>query len=379
MKNTNCFLGFIAALLIAASSLVCGAESKPVAVELGPPETLLADKQYGLRYFPDEATVIVRTHPNCRVLLAAGIRTVMLEGDSMTRLASPRDVLLPGKAGEFDNGYAGISGAWRAPSGELLAIYHAEDQEGMQRNKEGIPGFYCRIALAVSHNGGAMFEKRGPILTGQLAKVAGGRFDQGVGEPWLLAAPGGRFLYCYYDSHESIGGRGVTICMARCAVADAMKPDAWRKWFDGGFTEPGLGGRDTPVVTSGARDACVVFPQVTYVPALRQFVMLFCMSAWLEGEKPGRSGVYVGFSGDGIHWPGERTQQIWKVPTIPVIGRELAWHTTLVLDDPVSSSLAGWLYYSYSESWGHRPPHKPHYFMRRRIEFKVPPGFGQSD
>lgn len=350
-----------------------------MAVGLGPPEMLLTDGQHGLHYFPDELTVIVRTNPLYRVLLAAGIRTVLLEGDSMARLALPRDVLLPGKAGEFDNGYAGISGAWHAPSGEVLAIYHAEDQEGMPRNKEDIPGFYCRVALAVSRDNGATFEKRGPILDGQVAKVAGGRFDQGVGDPCLFAEPGGEFLYCYYTSHEPVGGRGVTICMARCPVTDAMKLDAWRKYFDGGFTEPGLGGRDTPVVTSGARDACVVFPQVTYVPALRQFVMLFCMSAWLEGEKPGRSGVYVAFSDDGIRWPRERMQQIWKAPTIPVIGREIAWHMTLVLDEPVISSLAGWLYYSYSKSWGHKPPHKPHYFMRRRIEFKPAPGVGRND
>jgi hypothetical protein len=374
MKTLRCFPAHLAAAWMAASLSVGGAELAPVAVELGPPETVLADGQYGLRYFPDEATVIVRTRPNCRVLLAAGIRTVMLEGGSMTRLASPRDVLLPGKAGEFDNGYAGISGACRAPSGELLAIYHAEDQEGMPRNKEGIPGFYCRIALAVSRDDGATFGKRGPILTGQLAKVAGGRFDQGVGDLCLFAEPGGKFLYCYYTSHEPIGGRGVTICLARCAVADAMKPDAWRKWFEGGFTEPGLGGRDTPVVTGGLPDTCAIFPQVSWVPALRQFVMFYCVNAWLESGKQGRSGIYVAYSDDGIHWTRERMQQIWKAPPIPVIGSELAWHPTLALDEPVASSLAGWLYYSYSESWGHKPPHKPHYFMRRRIEFKTMAG-----
>ncbi|MCX6910034.1 MAG: hypothetical protein NTY01_18605 [Verrucomicrobia bacterium] len=379
MKTTHHLFASTAFALIAMSLPVNGAESKPIAVELGKPETLLADRQHGLRYFPDELTVIVRTNPNYRVLLAASIRTVLLEGDSMTRLAPPRDVLLPGKAGEFDNGYAGISGAWRAPSGELLAIYHAEDQEGMPRNKEGIPGFYCRVALAVSRDDGATFEKRGPFLTGQWAKVADGRFDQGVGDPCLFAEPGGEFLYCYYTSHEPVGGRSATICTARCPVADAMKPDAWRKFFEGGFTEPGLGGRDTPVMTSGLPDACAIFPQVTYVPALRQFVMFFCVSAWLESEKQGRSGIYAAFSDDGIRWPRARTQQIWKVPTIPVIGREIAWHATLALDDPVSSSLVGWLYYSYSESWGHKPPQKPHYFMRRRIEFKPAPGVGHSD
>lgn len=375
MRTLNRLAILAAFSLIAALPPVRGTESKFVAVELGPPKTLLADGQHGLHYFPDERTVIVRTNPNHRVLLAAGVRTVLLEGDAMTRLASPRDVLLPGKAGEFDNGYAGIGGVWRAAAGELVAVYHAEDQEGMARNKEGIPGFYCRVALAVSRDDGVTFEKRGLILDGQLKKVAGGRFDQGVGEPCMFAEPGGKFLYCYYDSHEPIGGRGVTICMARCALADAMQPGAWRKFFDGSFSEPGLGGRDTPVVTSGLRDACVLFPHVTYVPALRQFVMLFCVNAWLESGKQGRSGIYAAFSNDGIRWPRERMQQLWKAPTIPVIGRELAWQPTLVLD----TLLAGWLYYSYSESWGHTPPQKPHYFMRRRIEFKPAPGIGQSD
>lgn len=342
-------LAAIAATLLAGLSPIPCAEPAPIGVRLGNPETLLADGQYGLRYFPDERTVIVRANPNYRVLL-------------------------PGKPGEFDNGYAGISGVWRAPPGEMLAIYHAEDQEGMQRDKEGIPGFYCRIALAVSRDDGATFEKRGPILAGQFAEVAGGRFDQGVGEPCLLAEPSGKFLYCYYTSHEPVGGRGVAICVARCPVADAMKPDAWRKFFNGDFTEAGLGGRDTPIVTSGLRDACVLIPHVNHVPALRQFVMLFCVNAWLESEKHGRSGIYAAFSDDGIHWPRERMQQIWKVPTIPVIARELGWQPTLALDKPVGSSLRGWLYYSYSDRWGHKPPHKPHHFMRRRIEFNVAAG-----
>ena len=51
------------------------------------------------------------------------------------------------------------------------------------RNPEAIPGFYCRVGLAVSRDDGTTFVKRGPILTGQLSKIAGGRFDQGVGEP----------------------------------------------------------------------------------------------------------------------------------------------------------------------------------------------------
>ncbi len=338
---------------------------------LGEPEVVLAAGQHGLNYFPDERLCLLRTEPDCRVIMAAGVRSVLLEGRTMTALGSPKDVLLPGKAGEFDNGYAGISGAWRAPSGELLAIYHAEDHEGMKRNDAGIPGFYCRVALAVSKDDGLTFEKRGPVLSGQLAKVAGGRFDQGVGEPCLVAEPSGKFLYTYYSSHERIANRGVQICLARCRIADAMKPDAWQKFHNGGFSEPGLGGRDAPVMVSGTKEADALFPHVVYAPALQKFVMLFCVNAWRERDQPDRSGFYVAFSDDGIHWPRDRVQQLWKTPVIARIGRPVAWHPTLVLDkETKGTKLSGWIYYGYSESWGHRPPHKPHYLVRRHFEWE---------
>lgn len=351
-------------MLIAFGGGVACAQSCP-RVQLGQPETVLANGQLGLKYFPDERLAVVRTQPDCRVIVAAGVASYLLEGPELGKFTTAAKVLDKGRPGEIDNGYAGISATVRAKSGELLAFYHAEDQEGMKSVGNGIPGFHCRVALAVSTDDGRTFEKRGPILSGQWPKDTGGRGDQGVGEPWVLAEPKGEFLYAYYTSHERVNGRGVQICLARCPVADALHPGAWRKFHAGGFTESGLGGKDTPVVTSGHPDADALFPHVIFVPALRQFVMTWCLNAWRERDKPERSGICLAFSDDGIHWPPERMQQVWKVPVIPVIGRELAWHPTFILDG--GTDTRGWLYYGYSENWGHKPPHKPHYLMRRRI------------
>ena len=338
-----------------------------VACKLGEPEVVLTNGQYGLKYFPDEALVIVRTNPNYSVIMAAGVRSVLLEGKTMETLGMPKDVLLPGKVGEFDNGYAGIGCVWHASSENLLAFYHAEDHEDLPRNAAGIPGFYCRVALAVSHDDGMTFEKKGPILSGHLAKVAGGRFDQGVGEHCLLAEPAGQMLYLYYTSHEPIDGRGVQICLARCPAAEALQPGAWQKFYVGGFTEPGLGGRDTPIVTSGVKQADALCPYVVYVAAWRQFVMVFSVNVWREHALPDQSGFYVGFSDDGIHWPRERMQQIWKIPVIAEIGGPVAWHPALVLDTATRNGIQGWIYYGFSENWGHRPPCKGHYLVRRPI------------
>lgn len=361
-------LTLLTALLLAPLAALYAAD-RPVRVELGPPETVLADQALGLRYFPDGRMAVVRTNPDCCVILSAGVSSFRLDGPAMGQFIKATKVLDKGAPGQFDNGYAGINATVQATPGELLAFYHAEDQEGMKTVGNGIPGFYCSVALAVSSDNGATFVKRGQILTGQRAKDPTGPADQGVGEPWVMAEPKGEFLYAYYTSHERVEGRGVQICMARCPMADARQPGAWKKFYGGGFTEPGLGGKDTPVVTSGQPSADALFPHVSFLPALRQFMLTFCLNAWREGAKPEQSGFYVAFSDDGIHWPRQRMQQLWKVPVIAANGREVAWHPTFILEGDTATG--GWLYYGYSENWGYEPPHKPHYLVRRRLTVAV--------
>lgn len=357
--------GFTAIFVLLTASLAgLSAAESAGKIELGPPETVLADQALGLRYFPDGRLAVVRRAPDCRVLVSAGVSSFLLEGPEMNRFVRAAKVLDKGARGEFDNGYAGINAAVRAKTGELLAFYHAEDQEQMKTIGHGIPGFYCQVAMAVSKDDGATFQKIGPILSGQLPKDPNGWPDQGVGEPWVLAEPSGEFFYAYYTSHERVQSREAQICMARCPVADASNPRAWKKYHDGEFAEPGIGGKYTPVVTSGQwQDA--LFPHVAYIASLRQFMMTFCLNAWREAGNAKQSGFYAAFSDDGIHWPRERVKQIWAVPVIARLGYEVAWHPTFIPDDGNGSR--GQLYYGYSKNWGHAPPSRPHYMMRRRM------------
>jgi len=355
-------------LLLVPPFMSC-AELQQMSIELGTPETVLADKALGLRYFPDGRLAVVRTTPDCRVILTSGVSSYLLEGPAMGRFTSATKVLDKGNPGAFDNGYAGINSVVHAKSGELLAFYHSEDHEKMEAIGNGIPGFYCNVALAVSHDEGKTFEKRGPVLSSQRPKDLQGPCDQGDGEPWVLAEPAGEYLFSYYTSHDRADGRGVQICLARCRMAEALNPGAWKKFHAGGFDEPGLGGKDTPVMTSGAPQADAVFPQVVFAPELRQFMMTFCVNAWREAGHAERSGIYVAFSDDGIHWPRERVQKIWTVPVVARIGGEVAWHPTFIPDD--STGTHGWLYYGYSENWGHQPPYTPHYLRRRLLRCRT--------
>jgi hypothetical protein len=363
--NTNYYTGQIKAKPMQADAPV-----GRIVATLGKREVILASGQHGLNYFPDECLAFVQTKPRIRVLMAASVSTYLLEGRDMKSLASRGEVLRPGKPGSFDNGYAGISGVARDPgSGDLLAFYHAEDHEGMPPIPGGIPGFYCSIGLAVSNDDGASFQKLGPVITGSRPKDAKGRSDQGCGDLCVAADADHRYLYLYYTDHSRSDNRGVQICMARCPLdAAAGKVDRWKKYHQGAFEEPGLGGKETPVMSAQSMLADAIFPQVTFVRELGRYIMVFNITVYKEfglGMKPSQSGIYIAYSQDGVHW--STPTQLIAVQSIVSMGKEVGWHPTLLLSAAEDGSAKGWLYYSYSESWGHKPPQTPHYLVGQPI------------
>jgi hypothetical protein len=361
----------------AAKTPQAGMSTGPVdriVARLGKREVFLESGRYGLKYFPDACLAFVQTTPQIRVLMAAGVSTSLLEGWDMKSLVPLGQVLKPGKPGSFDNGYAGISGVARDPgTGQLLAFYHAEDHEGMPPIPGGIPGFYCCIALAMSKDDGASFRKLGPVITASRPKDVRGRSDQGCGDFCVVADADHRHLHAYYCDHSRIDHRGVQICLARCPLNDAGTTGHWRKYYGGGFDEPGLGGKETPVVSASAMHADALFPQVTFVPALRRYVMVFNITLYREfglEANPRQSGIYMASSHDGIHW--SRPVQLVRIHSIPAgLGKEVGWHPTLLLSSVSGASAQGWLYYSYSESWGHKPPQKPHYLVGQPVTFSI--------
>lgn len=351
--------------------------SQNMLVQVGPRELILPAGAQGLNYFPDLCFSLIQTNPTHRVLLAAGVSTWLLEGPDMKSLRTVGKVLTHGPAGSCDNGYAGISSAIRdGASGRLLAFYHAEDQEGRPRNTAGVPGFHCSIALAVSKDDGRSFDKIGPVLTSVAPKMTGNTFDQGCGEPCVIVDRDRRFLLAYYVDHSRWGGRGVQICLARSPLVEGGRPGTWLKYYDGAFSEPGLGGKDTPIVSAKALGADALFPYVTYAAGLGKYVMAFNINAYAElnaGRAPRDSGLYLAHSDDGVHWSPPR--QLLAAYAICQLDKEVVWHPTLMLEavDAGTRTAKGWLYYGYSDRWGHAAPRKPHHLVGHRIELSLKP------
>jgi len=346
-------------------------------VSVGEQEMLLNDNALGLRSIPSLGIGVIENRPGrVRLLLAAGYNSYMLEGTDVKHLtALPRLVLGPGEPGEFDNGAAEVFAVMRSGS-KLYAFYQAEDHEGMPTNTLlGVSGFYLGIGSAESGDDGYTWVKKGQII--RCAKPKEWAIDphqggRGVGLPGGLADASERHFYIYYTDLSTL--QGGQICVARCNLDDGPPlPGNWKKYFQGAFTEPGLGGRETPIID--------LYPSVswygrpTYSKSLGKYVMVFTVNQakeWADGLPPQISGIYLALSDDLIKWSDQ--VKLVSIYAQRVLGKQIATAPTILFDQDDKPS--GWLIYAYSPKLG--TPSLPGlgtplYMVGRRISFGKKP------
>lgn len=363
-------------IIVVAFSLVgrTGAAPLKISVELGEQKTILRSGRFGLEFFPDMAVTVISQSPEFKMLVAADIQTYLMEGTDIEHIKKSSLVIKPGKYDSFENGYVGVSGAYQDPDGKLYAVYHAEDQNGMPKLTGGvIPGFYCSVALASSLDGGRTWEKLGQVITSNKPKewtAYQGQPDRGVGEPWILVSKDGKYRYLYYTDHSRQDNRGVQICMARSPMNQPPTPGNWQKYYNGKFSEPGIGGKDTPIMSVLVfNQAEAMMPNVVYSSFLGKYIMTFNFDVWKEfinntGLKD--SGIYIAYSDDGIHW--SQPEKLITDYAVALVGKSVSWHPSLIWDP--NSTQEGWLVYGHSPHWGSTVIYQtPCYMVGRRIKF----------
>jgi len=254
-------------------------------LDVGGPFTLLQNGQLGLSYFPDEGTALIQTEPLLRLMVTAKDSSYIVQGPNLQHLATATKVLSPGTAGEFDNGYAGISAVIQLGR-TYYGFYHAEDHIGLPALAGGIPGFYASIGLTRSDDG-VTWRKVGQVITSSQSKSWAAYPDQGdrgAAEPGAIVSRDGRYVYVYYTEHSRINGRGVDICIARADLTSGPPlPGAFKKYFNGSFSEPGIGGHDTPVITArGFSSANALEGHVSYSKKADRYLMVFGIDSYQE-------------------------------------------------------------------------------------------------
>ncbi len=115
--------------------------------------------------------------------------------------------------------------------------------------------WFRKIGLATSTNKGLTWHYQGDIIfsaqSTNINDFANLRyFNDGPGDQSLFADWRGGYFYMYYtiawvDKTTSERWEGTRV--ARCPIAQKMAPGCWTKWYDGGWSQPGIGGRDSDI------------------------------------------------------------------------------------------------------------------------------------
>jgi hypothetical protein len=159
-----------------------------------------------------------------------------------------------------------------------------------------------QIGAAVSYDGGSTFLDLGTIIssgdppdcTALNGYTAGGNGDFSV----VLDQAGKYFYFLYTNYGGALASQGVGI--ARMAYADRLSPaGAVWKYSKGGWTEPGMGGTETPVFPAKvewqkANTNSFWGPSVHWNTYLSRYVVLLNHSCCTTGYP--QEGIYVSFS-----------------------------------------------------------------------------------
>ncbi len=127
-------------------------------------------------------------------------------------------------------------------TGLVLLFYHAE--KSLSADKM----FYSSIGLACSSDGGETFFDLGEIITAGLAYDKAQRIVEMGGAPFLVRDG---YFYVYFRDYLADGKTVNNLALARAEVAVVLASAArsqtpeFYKYYQGSFTEPGLGGQSS--------------------------------------------------------------------------------------------------------------------------------------
>jgi hypothetical protein len=150
-----------------------------------------------------------------------------------------------GDAAELQQGMYILGGIWYdAADKKLYAPLHTEFRDLN-------PTTYREIHLATSTDKGLTWKYEGPIIAdtppGAPRKSSkdfqGKLYSGGSGDHLIYGDERNGFVYVFTDHYTWGGGKFVRHCVARCAIADKLAPGKWRKFYNGGWDEPALGGK----------------------------------------------------------------------------------------------------------------------------------------
>ncbi len=181
----------------------------------------------------------------------------------------------PAGSGYAHRNYCDLTGMWVDPdTGDWYGLVHNEFTP--QPFADGI--HYDGIDYAVSRDQGRTWTIKDHVITspystkrGDTAAFPQQTYHYGTGDPRLFVDTASGYFYAFYGSRIVNKGGGWAAFyghVARAPISGKMAPGSWRKWYDGAWTQPGVGGRESTMVPVGAGSATGYVPkEKEYDPA----------------------------------------------------------------------------------------------------------------
>jgi hypothetical protein len=151
--------------------------------------------------------------------------------------------------------YCDLSDTWVDPdSGDWYGLVHNEFTP--QPFGDGL--HYDAIDYAVSHDHGKTWSILGHAITSPYSTTRGDTkafpnqtYDYGDGDQRLFVDPASGYFYVFYGSRivnkPGTGGKqnGGLAHVARAPISGKMAAGTWQKWYNGSWTQPGIGGLES--------------------------------------------------------------------------------------------------------------------------------------
>lgn len=217
-----------------------------------------------------------------------------------------------------------MESVWPDPvSGAIFGWYHREHFGLCPGSNLSVP----EIGAAMSFDGGMSWLDMGAVITqGDPidCSAQNGYFAGGTGDVNVMIDRENQYFYFFFGVYGGpLEGQGVGV--ARMPFANRYGPaGSVKKWYNGAWSEPGIGGRITPIFPAkvawqDANTDAFWGPSIHWNTYLGEYVMLLNRSCCVPGFP--QKGVYISFSPDlsnPASWskPDKILTNVWWYPQV---------------------------------------------------------------
>ncbi|MFE4198080.1 RICIN domain-containing protein [Paenarthrobacter sp. NPDC056912] len=171
--------------------------------------------------------------------------------------------------------FCDLAGVWVDPdTGDWYGLVHNE----FTGSPFGEGSHYDAIDRAVSKDQGKTWSIADHIITSPFSTTRNDTsafpnqtYYYGDGDQRLLVDHASGYFYVYYGSrviNKTGGWQSFQSHVARAPISAKMSPNSWQKWYNGTWTEPGVGGKESSMLpVTGAGQTGYATAATEYNPA----------------------------------------------------------------------------------------------------------------